>query len=361
MTKRTVLPWALAGALAVWVGLAAGAAPSLDELGSLPAEGALSRSAVDTVNRYVKQWVDALVAAKTADEVIGARRALVRGYEVQSSRTYRYEYARAVSRHVGPALSIGNDPLKPVKEVNAGMAVAGMTQITIQPALERMARHGNPGVRYWAMKGYRAVGKLLLLQKAGYARRMLTTLERIGLKDPSGPVVDGALHAASGYPELGGEEAGKLRAVLDRIWLARCEGVHGGEVDLVEAYRSAVNYLPATDEAERKLALQLLADVLEAASRAFVREDNQAGRTGGLLAELLGRIEQRLAPLTGSERKPLQAALADREKPLDLKAAQIRLRTNDYWKPLLARQGVKVRFEPPATPLTRPATAPAGG
>jgi len=188
---------------------------------------------------------------------------------------------------------------------------------------------------------------------------MLATLERLGLSETSGPVVGGVLHAVSGYGEMDSKHAQKLKDVLDKVWLARCKDVYEAQGEMVEAYRKAVNFLRTASKSEQKLVMQLLADALEAASLAYKDKQKREGPVGQVYVELMIRIENRLANLTRTNRRPVEAALDNDKDPVGTRAVKARLAVNNHWKSLLSKDwGVSMRFTPPP-PTSKPATTPA--
>lgn len=318
MNKSIVLAWTLL----IGLGLAASAPaePSLEELAQLPAVGPLGGEAVTTIEEYVDHWMGKLAAAKTTEQLDKAHRKLMQGYEANPSRYYQLGYARVMANSVVAVLSAKLETMPQAKQATAAIAVASMSQITIQPALEVMAKHDNAAVRYWAAKGYRLCGGLLLAQGGQYARKMLATLERLGLEDESALVVAAVLRTASGYGEVNDDSAKGLKDVLDKVWLARCQQVHQGQVEMVEAYSKAVSFPRTATQAEQKLVLQLLADAMEAASLAYKESQKQEGPLGQAYAELMIRIEDRLADITGTGPRPVEAALENEEDTVDTRA-----------------------------------------
>ena len=99
-------------------------------------------------------------SAQTSGEIIKVCEALTNGYVRHASPNYGHAYARSAARGVITVLSIDD----PIKQIQSSMAVSAMPQITIEPALEKMARHANPAVRYWSVRGYGRAAKLLMIQ-----------------------------------------------------------------------------------------------------------------------------------------------------------------------------------------------------
>jgi len=358
MTKPMVLLPALTILLLTCSWAAAQDAPTVDQLAGLPTGAAVSAAAKKTVADYIDHWLDVLTKANAATTVIGARKMLDQGYTVLPSTSLKYEYAKHYAAKVAAALNLAGDPLKVIKETSAAMVAARMEQITIQPALDLMAAHANPAVRYWAAKGFRTAGPQLLAQEP-YAGKMLATLDKTGAAETSGPVAAAVLHAASGYRDVSGDSATKLRAVLAKVWLARCQEVYQGNLEMIAAIQKASTRLTRATQAAEKTALQVLIDAMEAASlglvKAAARQDEDVCEA---LGELLRGLEDRLAKTAGLSERAVGAALKS-QGGWGLKAARIRLAVNKLKAWLAANRAIKPRFKP-AAPRTQPTTKSAG-
>ncbi len=358
MTKHMTLLSVLVVALMASSSASRAAPPALEDLGKLSVDAGVGPAAINTITTYLEHWVGVMAGAKSTTSVTEATAALIRGHEIHTSASYRYEYAKKFAEKMPPLLKLDGDALRLIKETNAAMVAAAMSQITTEPALAAMAKHRNPAVRYWAAKGYRHIGSLLLVQPGG-AAKMLKALEQMGPAETSGPVVAAVLHAASGYPNVTGAQAGKLRLLLAKVWLARCGEVHAGNVEMIGAFRKAAKYLTAASKDEEKLALQLLIDVMESASLAMLVANNQKEPRWAALAELVTEAERRFAGMTGLQRTPIADILKGAKTP-DLKAVAVRLQVNAYKKWLQTHRAIKPRFKPAPAATTQPATQPAG-
>ncbi|KKL85502.1 hypothetical protein LCGC14_1954090 [marine sediment metagenome] len=261
--------------------------PTISDLAGLSVTGPLTGTDKKLISDYTTEWIKRLISAKKMSEVDAALKALLNGYRVHpSSVFYQLEYARAVAAGVPGAMTLTGDALHRAKEVRVAMVVASMNQITIEPALVLMLQHSNPGVRYWAAKGFRLTGRLLLIQGGDHAKTMLASLGRAGRKEASGPVLARILDALGPHPGVSGRWAVGLNAVLDNVWLARCKGLREGKREVVEAYRRALVVL---ERLPNKLRLQLLADAMEAASKGFFEATKaEKSEEAEALAEVLG-------------------------------------------------------------------------
>ena len=364
MTPRLFLPFAIFPVMVVlWAGPAWGqaAAPELPEDSEV--RGPLRGVALKKIDAYIDYWVARMKSAKDIRKVVEARQGLVNGYRRHAAAYYQHACARSAAARIVGLLSDADR----AKQIQAAMAMSDMPQITIQPALEKMAGHKNPAVRYWAVKGYRQAVRLLMIQGGNFAKRMLTTLEKLGTTDASGPIVAGVLIALIPYPEAGRQDVAKLRGVFDRVWLARCKDVWAGKIEIIEAFRKVEGFVVPANAADRKRVLQLLADAMEAGTLGLLKALNKKGPGVKRLRELLLRFETKLGQTAGVQTFPLQTMLGTK---VDVEQATVaRLRGwLEHWLPALKKLGVTPRFvvAPAAatstqrTPATT-STAPAGG
>lgn len=368
MTRRTTLlrTLALLACVALSHAVAAGA-PTIEDLRKLPATGQLTFAAKNAIGEFVADRVERMRLAKTMDELRAARGDLETGYKVQSEVPYRWEYATQFAAKSPVLLGLKADPLRRVKEIYVGMIAEGMKQITIQPLLVTMTRHENAGVRYWAARAYwvtsgnQCTGRLLLQQGGRHAKAMLGTLEALGLTEASGAVLAEVMRGLSPYREVEGSLARDLRTALSKVWQARCKDLRAGKADIAEAYLKALSMVARVQVEDEKLALQLLADAMAAASLALrdekIQKDKAAWRA---FADLLKELEERLARILGPGQLPIQKILDDAKMDNDVKALEVGRKLFDVWRPKLNDRGVKAQVTPATTtaPKTQPATAP---
>jgi len=346
MSKIRVSLWIAGTALALSAVAARGQAPTLG-LSESELTGSLSQASKKKIDAYVKYWTGQMAQADTPVKVAGARLKVLEGYGAYAPLHYQLYYARSAAGQLASVLALADR----VKQIQAAMAGEAMPQISIQPLLETMSRHANPAVRYLAASGYRQAARRMMAQGRQYATKMLAALERLGMKDAAGPVVGQVLAALNPGPQSKPAEAGRLRAVARKVWLARCKEVLEAKADFVEAYVGAVGALRAMpdDAADRKVVGQLLLEALEAGSRAYAEPAHHTGRAGEALVELLTGAESALADMFKKDMAAVQEVLGDRKMGEEVKALKARLAVNDAWKPLLAKEGVKVRDLPSPT------------
>ncbi len=361
MTKRMTLALLLTSIVCLVASESSSAPPTIVGLASLPTRGALSETDKKVVGEYVKYWVDKLCVAtdqKLIDEAVGKLRA---GYRANPSLDFPIEYARAIGSQSPKALTLKDHPLRRIKEINIAIVAAGMDQYTILDMLVIMSTHGNPGVRYWAAKGFRMTGRRLLIQDGRYARDMVSALEKMGLTETAMPVVSEII-VALGPHALQSRGARDCAASLAKVWRLRCGQVLARKRGVAEALaRSArvtrrvrTMVASASPAAARKSSLQMLADAMEAASIAIAsgKGDEKSAKFKGLCRLLtVLEIEARLA--FGANEKAIATVLAGKE-PLAERRLDVRLAYNRVWKPKFQAEGVTAKVKAPAPKPVKP-------
>jgi hypothetical protein len=330
-------------AVVALAGVVSAAPPTDEDLSKLPADRPLSAAAIKTLNDYLDNLAEQMKSAKGFEAADKVRQGILRGYQIQSTQFYQREYARIASERMLAVLS-GADP---VKQIQAAMTVEGMRQVTIQPALEAMVRHSNPGVRHWAVQAYRGLSGQLQEERGDAVNRALATLEGVGLNDASAIIVGEVLRALSPYPQMKKDLVKKLRAAQEKVLLGRCVDLLAGQEEMTEALRRVVAALMPLDEEDRKGVLQMLADALEAASLGLVQAEQKKTDPAPLM-ELLKTLEAKLVEVTSTSQTPIQTWLGNDKVSLFEKANEVRLKANEYWKGVLAARQVKTRFVAPA-------------
>lgn len=334
--------------------------PSLEDLEKLKFANDIGLANRKKIKKYVEHWVEQMKKAKKVVDVVKARKALTDGYNAHNTQPWQVAYADVSSRKI-PVLF---DLVDRVKQIQAAMAVAKMHQYTIQPALEKMAGHKNPAVRYWAVRGYRpSIRKMLLYPDR--TKKMLTTLERLGHKE-SGPILAVVLQTLNTHAGGSIEAIDHTRPVLDKVWSSRLKDLRDGKDGVIDAYRNAIVFFDPANKADKKKILQMLIDALESASKGFDKSANRKGKKSGLQSwvSLLSSLENKLIELAQANKNktPIQDILSNTKKSLEEKSTEVSLAVNEYWKPLLAKLGVKPRPLPTATtkPVKTTTTAPSG-
>ncbi len=362
MTRRTIVVlFMMLSTIVLWSKSADGAGvPSLEDLDKLKVTVHLRRVDRKKVETYIEHWVEQMKKANKVADTVKARKALADGYNAHNVQPWQTAYAEISSKKIPVLLNLPDR----VKQIQAAMAVATMPQYTIQPALEKMSRHKNPAVRYWAARGYRpAVRKMLLFP--GREKKMLTTLEQLG-RNESGPILAVVLQTLNMHTGGGRDKDAviRLRPILDKVWMARIKDLHDGKDGVVDAYRRAVIFFDPVDEDDRKKVLQMLVDALESASKGFDKSvSSKKGKKSDQQSwiSLLSNLENKLIELTQTSETPIQDILSDPKKSIEQKPTEVRLKAvSEYWKPLLAKLGIKPRPIPATAtkPVKTTTTAP---
>lgn len=340
--------------------------PTAGDLAQLPAAGPLSALAEEQIRQYIKHWVGKLKAAGEFAQMTEVKKKLVDGSRMQpDSAYYQVSYAKIAADEISVALSWPEES----KQLLAAMAMASMPQYAIQPGLEKMASSSNSGVRYWAARGYRRVARVMMAYD-DRAKIMLDTLEKLGLKEPSGATVGAVFRALRPFAEgISTPALAKMRSKLLVVWRARCVDVMRGKLDTIHAYRAEVRVLRSEGEDDEKAVLQMLADVMEAATRALGQEKNQQDAAVRVsLSGLLEDAEDRLVGLLRIDQMPIRDALhGPEQKTLDERMADLLDAVKTWVDRLADKQNIKPNIPPmppeqmTTAPASSPASAPAKG
>ena len=339
----------------------------------LPAEqdvrGQLSADSSKKVSAYVAFFL-AQVKDGDADKMAKGKAGLLSGYQrYPASASYQTEYTHVLAAQLLPLLSGGKDDAKREAQICIGTLLAEMPQYTVQPALDALLKSPYPGARYWAVKAYHAAAKAIMVQGGDYAKDMLAVLEKTGLEDPCAGVSEAVLLALMPYADAKPQDAQTLRAIQGRIWEARLKDLYSGQAETASAFQRAGSLLTPIDEADKKRVIQMLADTLATASKAYTDPEVYKGEAAGAYKELLGGVEAKLLEIMGVlEPNPIQQILAQYERNPEQTATGIRLGVTDKWAAALKERGIVAReaampaglvaaSAPTTKPTTKPATA----
>jgi hypothetical protein len=361
------------------------AEPPLDDF---PVGGALSKN-VDQMKVRVTYWRDAIRDAKTDANVLYARDRLVKDYKDMEAKEAGYTFAEHAATIITPLLQTGleKDPLRTAKEVNLAAALSQMPQVSIQPALDVMVAHrGDPAVRYFGWKGYRAARLRIFAQGATATNTALTALEKAAKAETSAAVleqifrmleIDAAKPSAVSSQEVWDTIRKRSWAALSANWKTWCERVLAGDDEMADAavYAAAAAASHASwvvqDKNMKKDLLQMLVDLPFCAARAFVQARTNA-KPGDRLATLLVRCEAALnVAANPAGKKFIENAVRDPRCNANPGMALLFVdpKSRETWGVLawvdfLKNEGVaEPKFQPLAptsAQTTRPATKPAG-
>jgi hypothetical protein len=298
-------------------------APTLNDIPAGAAESGLTDTHRTDIDKYVKHYVDSLVAAKT-DGYNGFGTKGVMGQDA---------YAASMATHVGKALGGGiaaDAPLARLKEVNLAIPVGRMGQLSIHPLVEAMISHKNPAVRYFGWRAYAELREPLLAAGDKGIAKMYAALVK-GLKAETASQVICELMMMFRLPrdpEPGLEIAeddyrtaqGKLFGILKGQWTALCLRVMEGEAAAAEGALHGfkalrVLYRASVAGADKKSVLQLVINMAWSAGKALdgallVKASVEAGQGGDAAAAehavsanhlLLLACEEFLNTLTGKQ------------------------------------------------------------
>lgn len=334
--------------------LAAQEPPTFGDLASLVSSVHLGPKEEDVIRKYMRHWVGQLKAAKKFDEVKQARDKLWAGFNAQATAYYQVSYAKIAASEIPALLSQGDR----LKQIHAAMAMSRMPRYTIQPGLEKMAASKNPAVRYWAVHGYRQVSKEMMLH-ASRAKTMLATLRKLGTTEPASATVGAVFRALRPYGGIKPADLASLRAELSTVWLARCGDISQANLGFIDAYREVIVTLAPLDKKDdTKAVLQLLADVMEAASMAFdAKAAKSDARVRVSVEELLIDTEARLGKILGMAVRPARDALRNKDAQPAARVADALDAIRFTWMTsLVAKWKITPRRipRPPANTATRP-------
>ena len=362
MTRHGV--WA-AAVVAAFLGLLSAPAAGQSEPPLPEADEAkqpLGPVAIAKVQAFVRYYadrikaVDQLKSTEDCDKIRVAREGLLKGYARHETAFFQSEFAAAAAEQLTPLLASPD----PAKQVQVAIALAAMPQPPIQPALEAMARHPNEGVQYYAVRGYRMVGRALMTQSGNYAKLMLATLERLGAQSGSGALLGGVFRALVPWPDARKDEAAAAAAMLgtmQKVWLARTRDILGGKDEIIAAYQRTLAPLRSVEVADNKPIIQMLADLMEAGTTALLNHQDPKDQTTAALVLLVGSAESRLVELVPGTQALVQRILANDRKKFEERTMEARLAFNNVWKKAL--EGQKIKPGPLPAPASVPATSTA--
>jgi hypothetical protein len=323
----------------------------------------------ERIEARLNYWKDRFLDADSGEQVREIRQAVMNDYRWSQSSDWQYTFAQIAAEVLTPVTLDSvpkTDPLRAVKQINAGMALSRMAQVTIAPALQKMVAAPNPAVRWLGMAGYRRARVFILAQGQSEAARMLNTLSQAAARENSGPVV-GELLRALNVPSFATTAIPEQivrrtqRAALDIIeanWGRWCRELMAGDVTMATAFDSGVRALRTLareigNEGEiRRRILQTLLNAMSCAAVAYDRSD-ATGTSAQVNAGLLRSAETALNALAGMRETPVVTAL-NTEQAAE-RGPAVRLAVIK-WRQTLEPMGVQ---PPQIEPTTRPSPQPA--
>ncbi len=328
---------------------------------------------IPQIDERLKYWGEQIVKATTPSEITEARDGALNDYRLYTSTDYQYTFAQRAAEVLSPFLNGSlkkDDKLLPLKEVNLALALSRMPQVTIQPALDVMVVHRNPGVRYLGYDGYRAVRTLILGQLPDYVTRMFDALKAAAAKEDSAPAV-GAIFQLVNFSEFttGSVSGFVIRdaqaqgfEILQANWARWCDRVLRGNAEITRAFTKGVQSVKtlaptvATDRAGKAKVLQLLVDLGRCSSIAYDEVQNKKGLIALENKVLLRDCESILSEVSGKRLDYVTKPLTDEDvadRGAGVKTAILK------WVEDLSEFGVvKPKFESPTVRPASPVEAP---
>ena len=284
----------------------------------------------------IEFWCNAIRDARDDASLVKARQGLVADYVAFDAKEAGYLFAeKASARLLAVLAKLDKDAMAKAKEINIAMAVAMMPQVTSQAALDTLSTYPNPGVRYYAWKGYADARTRILAHGKASAEKTMASVEKaakyeISQPAPAVPVfaqMFRMLALEDTRPSAVMDDAWSLAqkqsfAILQKNWRTWCQMVRGGDTELADAVRKAVVALPAhaawigQDKARQDL-LQMLADVAWSAAKAY-EEAKKAAKPTEALANLLRDIEASLNKTQQTTKTFIEKPLADPKASPDM-------------------------------------------
>jgi len=311
---------------------------------------------------HAKRMVD---AEKLPEAVKASRGALLAAYTSGTGGGFRKFYATSAAKDFAPAVLKSNAA---TVLVSGAMVLSRLQQPEILPALNVMAAHGNPAVRYLAMKAYAAMRDELLTR--GATKDTLVAMVKARGPVESSPPVWAKLVTVMDFSNIASADRATqvaLFASLQAAVTAQLQGVRNGDPAMVMAYRSAVGVVRnmTKNMQDLKGVYAILAAVMANAGQAYKEKQSEAAEPGDpatraaeALSGLLLDCEKTLIALTGEGETSVEKALSGSKR---LRAVNAKLAVNK-WVGTPGEPGILAKFEvvpPTVLPLGGPTTKPA--
>ncbi len=333
----------------------------------------LRRDQQEQIAKRIAYWLSMLRNTEDPSKVIEARSGLVKDYKAVEK--FQYEYADEAGKQGIAIFGELSGKLKSLKEVNLGLGLSQMSQVTIQTSLDKMVVHPNPAVRFHGWRGYRRIRAKLLAQGASYIADMVKSLQVRAKAETSAPVVGTILQMIYTPPVpprtvaqdifLKHQEASYK--ILHDNWKQWCMEVLKGDGEMADVSRKgisgAMNFARVfrNDRRRRTVLMQMILDMtycsrgaFEAAIDSLKEGDSKHKkpimiRTRDANAQLLRDCERALGYVTQEQMNPIERVLSnpDEENPADKVGSSIY-----EWLDVLKAQGVtdpEPRFKAPPT------------
>jgi hypothetical protein len=283
----------------------------------------LLTSHLEQVSRAVEYWLNRMRDAGDDQEILAARKGLIADYNRYYSIKYQYVFAEQVARGIPELLKLED----PRKQINAGLAVSQMRQVTVQPALEVMLTHPDPAVRLYAWQGYRRIRLLVLAQGKEFAETTYSSLAKAAAREDCPPVLQeafGMFRVESDPPRTISpqdfEQARKrLFAIFQGIWPRLCERVAEGDLEMSICCRDGIAALRAVhgtlagDGAISQTVIQMVYDMMWSAAKGLTASEADSP-VSAALETMLGDCENALNYVTRLGKVLMTSALAAKDQ-----------------------------------------------
>jgi hypothetical protein len=243
----------------------------------------------------------------------------------------------AVARLWAPPALQAEDPLT---QINGGYVVYSMKSPAVAPALQQMARHANPAVRYYAAASYRDIRYRLLAESVQSIEQMCQALEQLTTADGavSAPTLTAALEAMnlSAPPAEIGVSPGALsqaqtivRDCFETVAPSQLYGVRDGRPEWVRAYQQAAETAGSLYQnilgQQKTPGLAVLAQIMANAGQAYFEIAGAGVEPPSALAELLSETEQAIGRIADNDQI---RAVRDALDESDPEPAMVKLAVN---------------------------------
>ncbi len=262
---------------------------------------------------HAKRMVD---AAKQPEAVKASREALLAAHATGSGAGFRRFYATSAAKDFAPTVLKSDAP---VVLVSGGLFLSRLRGPEILPALDAMAGHGNPAVRYYGMKSYAAMRDELLMRAATRGKLLAMVEARVGAE--ASPAVLTELFSVMDFSNAAGiGRATKVALVsgLQTVVAARRQNLRDADAAMATTFVTALGSMRkiADDTRQRGAVYDMLAAIMANAGQAYKEElakavefGDAATRASNALGFLLLKCEGVLTELTGRSDTPVGKAL----------------------------------------------------